>query len=278
MSRSEADLVAAARAGDRAAFDALVGTALPVMRDVVRRMVGHPEDSEDVVQEAVLKAWTGMPGFRGDAGFATWARAIAARAAVDHLRGQMRWRKEAQVAYANSCAADGALSGEVMAVTMDPDFAFELRQHIAYCFTCVGRSLPPDEQAALVLRDVLGLSAREAAEALGVLDSVLRHRLSAARRAMTARYKGLCALINKQGICHQCTGLRHLAAEDRRGALAPDLGTLAQRCDVVRDAPAGRAMAALHDVFWRRTKEIGDAGAGEVRPMSGCGETEERHG
>ena len=134
-----------------------------------------------------------------------------------------------------------------------------------------GRSLPPDEQAALVLRDVLDLSAREAAEVLGISDSVLRHRLSAARRAMEENYDGLCALVSKQGICHQCRGLQAIAPEDRRGGPFPDMETLADRMAVVRGAGPG-AMAGMHAVFWRRTREIEEAGIGETVPLSGCGE------
>ena len=275
MARSEARTVAAAQAGDRRAFDALIGDAMPVMRAVIRRMVGHPEDSEDVLQEAVLCAWTGIGGFRGQAGFATWARAIAARAAVDHLRAQKRWRAEAQVAYANLCAADDTLSGEVVAAASAPDFAYEVREHIAYCFACVARSLPPEELAALMLRDVVDMTAREAAVALGISDSVLRHRLAAARTAMTERYDGLCALVSKTGMCHQCRGLRELAPQDRRGGPFPDIASFSARCAVVRAAPPRGGMAALHDVFWRRTKEVEAAGAGSTRATSGCGEDED---
>ncbi len=265
------NLLDAARGGDAAAFSRLVEPHLPRLRRVVRRMVGHPEDSEDIVQEALVKAWAGLEGFRGEAVLSTWLTSIAARAAVDFLRSQKRWRAEAQVAYANLCAGDEALSGEVMAAVSTPDFAYEVREHIAYCFTCVGRSLPPDELAALVLRDVAGLSAREARTVLGVSDSVLRHRLAAARGAMQDRYEGLCALVSKTGICHQCKGLQMVAAEGCRGGAFPDIADFADRCAVVREAEPG-SMKGLHDVFWRRTKEIEAAGRGSVLPESGCGE------
>ena len=132
----------------------------------------------------MLKAWQGLAGFRGSSGFSTWLTAIASRCAVDFLRRQKRWRAEAQVAYANPCAASEELSGEVIAQSAAPDFAFEVREHIAYCFSCVGRSLPLDEIAALVLHDIVGLSAREASNALGTSESVLRHRLATARSSL----------------------------------------------------------------------------------------------
>lgn len=257
--------VSRAQSGDSAAFDALVADALPKAQSVVRRMVGHPEDCEDIVQDATLKAWRSLGSFSGRAQFSTWFVAIAVRQAVDFLRRNKRWRTEAQVAYANLCAESEELSGEVGAVFAAPDFSFEVREHIAYCFACVGRSLPPDEQAALVLREVCRMPAREAASALGISQSVLGHRLSAARQAMTDKYESLCALVNKAGICHQCAGLRAAAPDAKRGGPLPDIADFADRIEAVRDVdPLTGRTRPLHEVFWRRTAEIEDTGAGST--------------
>ncbi len=277
--KSEQDLVERAKAGDRAAFDALLAPAAGKARGAVRQMIGHPDDAEDVFQNACVKAWRKIDAFKGDALFSTWLCSIAVREAIDHLRASKRWRREAQVAYANLCAEDEALSGEVTNAFAAPDFSFELREHVAYCFACVGRSLPPDEQAALVARDVMGFSGREAATVLGVSDAVMRHRLSAARMAMTERYDGLCALVSKTGICHQCKGLREVAAmAGGKPEALPDVADLADRIAIVRDAArkgSGKGAcksAALHDLFWRRTKEIEEKGLGSTEPQSDCGQ------
>jgi len=265
-------LVARAQAGDRAAFDRLAAEALPQVRGVVRRMIGHPEDSDDVVQEALTNAWLSIGTFRGEAKFSTWLISIAARLAVDLLRKQKRWRTEAQIAYANLCFTDQEAQGELISAASAPDFAFEVRQHIAYCFACVGRSLPPDEQAALVMSDVIDMSDREAAKVLGVSESVFRHRLSAARQAMRDRYEGLCALVSKTGICHQCKGLQQVAPDAKRGGPFPDISDFAERAAIVRDAEFGSgSMGRFHDIFWRRTKEIEETGAVSTEPLSSCG-------
>jgi RNA polymerase sigma-70 factor (ECF subfamily) len=151
-----------------------------------------------------------------------------------------------------------------------PDFAYEVREHISYCFTCVGRSLPPDELAALVLRDVVDMSAKEASTALGISDSVLRHRLAAARTAMQDRYEGLCSLVSKKGICHQCKGLQMIAPDDRKGGDFPDLDDFKDRCEVVRNC-SSTSMEQLHNVFWRNTRRIEDEELGSVEPESDCG-------
>ncbi|MCV0429144.1 MAG: RNA polymerase sigma factor [Roseibium sp.] len=267
------DLISRAKQGDQAAFSELVKADLPKLRRIVRKLVGHPEDSEDILQEALAKAWSSIKGYQQRASFSTWVTSIVTRTAIDHLRAQKRWRAQAQVAYANACAASEELAGEVIGTMSDPEFQFQIQEHISYCFTCVGRSLPADEQAALVLRDVMDLSAREAANVLGISDAVLRHRLSAARRAMQDKFEGLCALVGKQGICHQCAGLK-MAAEgkDSRNNF-PDISAFADRMAIVRLSEPG-SMTRLHDIFWRRTKEIEETGTGSIDPVSGCGEEE----
>ena len=116
-----------------------------------------------------------------------------------------------------------------------------------------------------MLRDVCQLSGREAADALGISQSVLGHRLSAARQSMIDKYEGLCALVNKAGICHQCAGLKAAAPEARRGGPLPDIADFAARIAAIRevDPETGRTRP-LHDVFWRRTAEIEEAGAGST--------------
>ena len=108
---TDVKLIEQAKSGDEAAFERLVAPLRPRLRSVIRRMVGHPEDAEDVLQEALLKAWQGIAGFEGSSSLSTWLTSIASRSAVDFLRRQKRWRSEAQVAYANLCATSEKLSG-----------------------------------------------------------------------------------------------------------------------------------------------------------------------
>lgn len=264
------DLLVQARAGDATAFAELLRPLESRLKHVVRKMVGHPEDCEDVLQNAMIKAWKGLGGFHEESGFATWLTSITTRAAIDFLRSQKRWRPESQVAYANLCSQSEELSGEVLAQFSAPDFAYEVREHISYCFTCVGRSLPPDELAALVLRDIVDMPTRDAATALGISDSVLRHRLAAARSSMQEKYEGLCSLVSKRGVCYQCKGLQMIAPEDRRGGPIPDLDDFNDRCAVVRSCKT-TSMEELHTIFWRNTKRMEEDGLGSVEPESDCG-------
>ena len=79
------DLVAAARDGDRAAFDELVRVTHADTYTLAYRLTGDEEDARDVVQEAYLRAYRGLDRFRGDAQFTTWMYRITANCAATHL-------------------------------------------------------------------------------------------------------------------------------------------------------------------------------------------------
>lgn len=264
--------IAAAQGGDRRAFDQLARAALPKLRATIRRMVGHPQQTDDLVQDALTRAWSSIAAFDRRCAFSTWLCRIGTNATIDFLRAQKRWRAHAQVAYANECNASPDLAMEVGKVLMSPSFHYDVEEHVAFCFTCVGRSLDPDLQAALVLREVQELSNQEAAKSLGLSESVFRHRLSAARRTMDESFDGLCALVNKRGVCYQCSGLRDAIPDaSRRGEPAPAALSLDRRLAVVRngDVDGGRSQA-LHDLFWQRIADHEARERGSVEPSTEC--------
>ena len=269
---AEERALAAAHAGDRRAFDLLARAALPRLRGTIRRMVGHPQQTDDLVQDALAKAWSSFGTFDGRSAFSTWLCSIGANVAIDHLRAESRWREHAQVAYANECSASPELAMEVGGVLTSPSFHYDVKEHVAFCFTCVGRSLEPELQAALVLREVQELSNQEAAKALGLSESVFRHRLSEARRTMETSFEGLCALVNKRGVCYQCRGLRDAIPDTtRQGEPAPASLSFEDRLRVVRegDIDEGRSQG-LHDLFWRRMAQHEREGRGVVQPSAAC--------
>ncbi|MBK7584161.1 MAG: RNA polymerase sigma factor [Myxococcales bacterium] len=266
------ELLGAAQRGDRRAFDRLFAEHVPKLRGVVRRLVGHPDHVDDLSQQALLKAYENISGFRGEAAPSTWLCSIGTRLALDHLRARKRWREKAQVIFASRCLEDETMGGEVGQALGSPAYSYDVREHIAYCFTCVGRTLEPEAQAALVLRDVMDLSNDEAAKALEISTSVLRHHLASAREQMQHSYEGLCALVNKQGACWQCAGLREVSPPGKQGEPAPDTLLWPRRLEIVREAALGTGMtAALHEVFFRRTEEQEEARMGDESASTNCG-------
>ncbi len=83
----EQDLVARARGGDRLAFEALVAGHAPYVYNLALRTLGDPHEAEDLAQEAFLRAWRGLPGFRADARFSTWLYRIVTNLCYNRLPG-----------------------------------------------------------------------------------------------------------------------------------------------------------------------------------------------
>lgn len=259
---SESELVASARAGDRAALDELLRDWRKPLFAYIFRMTTHRADAEDLLQDVLVRVLQSLPSFRGEARFKTWVFGIATHVCLDHLRRKQRWRLEAQlIAEEETTNSPERMQGLETAMAQ-PDFAFETREHIAFCFACVARTLPPEEQAALMLKEVLGFTAEEAALILEVSEPVFRHRLSAARASMAQNFDGLCSLINKTGRCYQCSGLREMTPAGHQGeelvqiVVAPGVAVSADslldaRLQIVRhaDLEDGRT-AKLHAGFF----------------------------
>ncbi len=246
---------------DAPAFSTLLEPHRDLLRAYVYRLVGHYGDAEDLIQETLAKAYERYPGLNHRGAFKSWLLRIATNTCLDYLRHKKRWRPLSQVHLQDVCAEDEEERQDIVETTRNPQFSYDVYEHISFCFTCVGRSLEPTEQAALVLREIFGLSNREAAQILDVTESVLRHQLSSARRAMESTYEGLCALVNKQGVCYQCSGFRKATAEERRGPSLPVLPSgpagFEERLALVRDKPFAEGVStSLHELLFDKIQRL----------------------
>jgi RNA polymerase sigma-70 factor, ECF subfamily len=258
----ESRLVEKAREGDQDAFGSLVEPWRKPLFGYIYRMVTLRQDAEDLVQDVLVRVLESIRTYRGEARFKSWLFGIATHVCMDYLRGKKHWRVEAQLIGEQESKATPGQFEELHQLMSQPEFSFEIREHIAFCFSCIARTLPPQEQAALMLKEVLGFTSEEAAGVAGVSEPVFRHRLSAARTKMIEDYAGLCALINKEGLCYQCSGLQAVAPEGHHGPelvqiqVAPGVAMNAEnlfdaRLEIVRDADLERGRTrVLHDVFY----------------------------
>jgi len=261
-SRDELELLERARAGDPAALASLVEPWRKPLIGYIYRMITQRQDAEDLLQDVLVRVLENIREYRGEAPFKSWLFGIATHVCLDHLRKKKRWRVEAQMIGEEQAKADPEALPRLMQLTRRPEFQYEIREHIAFCFSCVARTLPPEEQAAIMLKEVLGFTNQEAAGILSVSEPVFRHRLAAARGKMIGDFEGLCALINKSGVCYQCRGLREISGEANRGPdlvqieVAPGLAMNPEnlfdaRLAIVRDADLENGRTRLmHDMFF----------------------------
>lgn len=270
---SEAVDVASAKAGDREAFDRLARPHVAALRTFLYRFVAQPDDAADLAQDTLVTAYEKLDAFREDAKFRTWLFSIAVRKALDLLRARKRWDVDAQTRGEQATLASAPWMAELQAILARPDHRYEYRQHVAYCLSCVARTLPPEESAALLLKEVAQLEGREAARAMELSESTFRHRLTAARNTMEGQFEGLCGLVGKRGVCWQCDKLREIHPEDRRGApveaIAPDEAPsddkLRRRLAIVRSVPLDVGASPIHDLLFRIMASLWD---GEAMPSS----------
>ena len=187
------DLISRARAGDGDAFRKLTEPHLRELQVHCYRMLGSFQDAEDALQDTLLSAWQGLEGFEGRASLRTWLYRIATNRCLDARRAASRRpAKEWDVPGAEPPEPtrltevvwlqpfpDALLEGAIDA-PLGPEARYEQIESISLAFVSALQVLPPRQVAVLMLRDVLGFRAKEAAD---MLDSSLESVNSALKRA-----------------------------------------------------------------------------------------------
>ncbi len=203
MAVDELSPLNAALAGDHDAFERLVE---PYRRELLvhcYRFFGGLEDAEDMLQETLLRAWRGLPGFAGRASLRAWLYKIATNACLDALdRRRVRSLPNLTTPPAAPGQAlpapvldpvwldplpDAALEGVPAGPAADPEAAYEARENVTLAFLAVLQQLPGRQRAALILRDVLGFSANETAQMLDMSTAAVNSALQRARTALGGR-------------------------------------------------------------------------------------------
>jgi RNA polymerase sigma-70 factor, ECF subfamily len=208
METSDSELVAQAASGDEEAFAQLVLRHQAAIKSYLYRLTACREDAEDLAQEVWISVFTHLRTFEGRSSVRTWLFAIATHLAMDHPRVKARWPVDAQDKAKALALADPEIP-EIFRRTHweSPHARYEMREHIDFCFTCLMKTLPLEEHIALMLCDIYDFTNAEAAEVLGHTLGAVEHLLHQARTTMDRVLGTRCALINQQGVCHQCTEL-----------------------------------------------------------------------
>ena len=193
-----AELLQRARTGDREAFAALVEPHRRELQVHCYRMLGSLQDAEDALQETLLAAWLGLDGFEGRSSVRTWLYRIATNRCLNLLRSSSR--QPVTAAPLPITPPEPTSLGEVLWLqpypdalleglsddTPGPEARYESREAISLAFVTAVQLLPPNQRAALLLRDVLGYRASEAAELLGLTEDAVTSALKRARATMDA--------------------------------------------------------------------------------------------
>ena len=178
------------------------------LKSFLLRMTASVADSEDLLQDTYLKVHANIDSFREESSFKTWVFAIAANLARDLLRAKKRWPENVTDICREAALGNPQFFQEAMEIrAVSPQGAFEIKEHIAFCFTCVSKSLPVEQHISLWLKEVYGFKVKEIATILDQTEAMVKYYLHTSRSKMQDIFDHRCSLINKDGVCHQCTEL-----------------------------------------------------------------------
>lgn len=192
---SDAALLEAAQAGDSSAFAALVEPHRAVLHAHCYRMLGSLHDADDALQDTLLRAWRGLAGFKGGRPLRPWLYRIATNVCLDALaKRQPRVLPLDRAAPSRPDAGPGEPLAELTWLEPYPDTELELpdghaapdaryeqRESVELAFIAALQHLPARQRAVLILREVLGFSAREVARSLDTTAASVNSALQRAR-------------------------------------------------------------------------------------------------
>jgi RNA polymerase sigma-70 factor (ECF subfamily) len=194
-------LLEAARRGDEDAYRRLVEPHREELHAHCYRMLGSLHDAEDALQDALLRAWRGLGGFEGRSSLRSWLYRIATNTCLDEIAR----RPKRVLPIDNGPAADPEDHSaapvvesvwveaypdqrlEVEDASAAPEARYEQREAMELAFIAALQHLPPRQRAVLILRDVLGFSAREVSESLETTVGSVNGALHRARKTVEER-------------------------------------------------------------------------------------------
>jgi RNA polymerase sigma-70 factor, ECF subfamily len=225
--------------GDIRAFQTLFAQFQPQLKSYLYRLLADRNDTDDITHDTFVRAFDKLGTYGGKSSLKTWVFQIATNLAYDYLRTRPRWLPDAQdtskaYALANPYIAEAFFSVHQHA----PHGAYDIREHIDFCFTCIGKTLPIEQQVALVLKDMYQFSVVEIGQIMAETEGVVKHLLHDARHTMSRIFANRCALVSKTGTCHQCTELNGVfnPAQDKQAEL--------MKLELVRASENGGGRAA----------------------------------
>ncbi len=182
---TDLDLVRQAKSGDSKAFDMLMVKYQDKLKSVVSRYLKLPQQIEDVVQEAFIKAYSGIMSFREDSKFSTWLHRIGVNTALCFLAVERRRIPHYQSTF--NADTNEPLVPEI-SDTSSPEQVLESSQ-IAETVSNAFEKLPRDLREAITLREIDGLNYEEIANIMDCPIGTVRSRIFRARESIAARLR-----------------------------------------------------------------------------------------
>lgn len=211
-----------AKQGDIQAFHKLFMPFQEKLKSFLFRLAANPDDVDDLFQEIYLKSFEKLSTFKGNSTLKTWVFKIAINLARNKFNQEQRWHRNTFNLVRDLAHSKPEYMYELEYTNKNSSHGFfEIKEHIDYCFTCIGKMLPLDQQIAVILKKLYNFKVKEIALIVDNTEGQVKHLLHDGRKTMKEIFNDLCAIVNKKGICFQCSGLnkRFNPKEDAREKL-----------------------------------------------------------
>lgn len=194
--------------GDINAFQKLFSEFQDQLESYLYRLLTDREDAKDITHDTFVRAFNRIETYNDSASLKTWVFTIATNLAYDHLKKYKRWKTDAQdVSKALSQSDPNVFDSLIKAGQGSGEGTYEIKEHIDFCFTCISKTLPIEQQVALLLKNVYDFPVDDICLILEQSKGVVKHLLVNARKSMTKVFDHRCALVNQKGVCNQCSEL-----------------------------------------------------------------------
>ncbi|SHN36242.1 RNA polymerase sigma factor [Mucilaginibacter sp. OK098] len=202
------DILKKALTGDIKSFQMLFAEFQNQLKSYLYRLTTDRNDVDDLMHDTFIKAFDKISAYNQDSSLKTWVFKIATNLAYDHLRKLNRWPADAQDQGAILAISTAEIQQSFRIVHQTSHAgAYEMKEHIDFCFTCISKTLPIENQVALILKDIYDFQTKEICLIMESTEGVVKHLLNFSRDTMTNVFDNRCALVNKNGVCDQCSQL-----------------------------------------------------------------------
>lgn len=181
-------LVERVQRGDKNAFNLLVAKYQRRLGRLISRFVRDTAEAEDVTQDAFIKAYRALPGFRGESAFYTWLYRIGINTAKNHLL--MNKRRPSSISEFDAEESETFEEASLLREVSTPENELMSKQVVNVVQSSL-QQLPEDLRSALTLREIEGLSYEEIAEVMNCPIGTVRSRIFRAREAVAANLRPL---------------------------------------------------------------------------------------
>ena len=206
--KDHSTIINQAQEGDIHAFQSLFVAFQDQLKSYLFRITASRVDAEDIAHDTFIRAFDKLNTFQRKSSLKTWVFQIATNLAYNQKKRRNHWTEDVSEKAKSIVLDHPNLANKIEQVNqLSACGAYEIKEHIDTCFTCISKNLPIEKQVTLLLKDVYDFSVKEIMQIVGKSEGQVKYTIQTARKTMTDIFDRRCALVNKNGVCHQCTEL-----------------------------------------------------------------------